>query len=319
MRVFSADDVDAALDFPALIDELANAMHGGFVAPRRHHHAIERVGEPEATHLLMPAWTESAARVGLYLGAKIVNVFPGNSARRLPSVSGLYVLQSGRTGETLAALDGTRLTLWRTAAASALAARHLARADAKHLLVIGSGALAPFLARAHASVLPLESIMVWNRGPEGSRRFAAALVAAGLPAEACDDLHAAVAVADVVSCATLSTTPLIEGRWLKPGQHLDLVGAFSMSMREADDEALRRARIFVDTDAACTEGGDVAIGLATGVITRAEVLGDLPTLCRGGQGRRTAEDVTLFKSVGAAIEDLAAAILVWRKSGGARP
>ena len=151
MRVFSAANVDATLDFPALMDEIAEAMRGGFIAPPRHHHAIERAGEPAATHLLMPAWTESASRAGLFLGVKIVNVFPANAARGLPAVSGLYVLQSGRTGETLAAIDGTRLTLWRTAAASALAARHLARPDATRLLVVGAGALAPYLARAHAS------------------------------------------------------------------------------------------------------------------------------------------------------------------------
>ena len=181
MRVFSADEVDAALDFPALIDELAEAMRGGFVAPHRHHHAIERAGEPTATHLLMPAWTESASRAGLYLGAKIVNVFPGNAARGLPAVTGVYVLQSGGTGETLAAIDGTRLTLWRTAAASALAASHLARHDAKRLLVVGAGALAPYLARAHASVRPLTAITVWNRSPDGARRLSAALAATGLP------------------------------------------------------------------------------------------------------------------------------------------
>ncbi len=319
MRTFSADDVEAALNFPSLIDELAEAMRGGFVAPQRHHHAIERAGEPAATHLLMPAWTESASRAGLFLGAKIVNVFPGNRARGLPTVSGLYVLQSGRTGETLAAIDGTRLTLWRTAAASALAARCLARSDACRLLVVGAGALAPYLVRAHASVLPLTSVAVWNRNPEGARRLAGALAAAGAPAEASEDLERAVADADVISCATLSSAPLVEGRWLKAGQHLDLVGAFSMSMREVDDEALRRARIFVDTEAACTEGGDVAIGLASGVIARAEVAADLPALCRGAQGRRAAEEITLFKSVGAAIEDLAAAILVWRRSRGADP
>ena len=319
MRVFSADDVDAALDFASLIDELAEAMRGGFVAPHRHHHAIERAGEPAATHLLMPAWTESASRAGLYLGAKIVNVFPGNAARGLPAVAGLYVLQSGRTGETLAVMDGTRLTLWRTAAASALAARHLARPDAKRLLVVGAGALAPYLARAHATVRPLTAITVWNHRPEGARRLAAALAAAGLNASASADLEGSVAKADVISCATLATAPLIEGRWLKAGQHLDLVGAFSMGMREADDEALRRARVFVDTEAACTEGGDVAIALKSGVLSRAEVVADLPALCRGAEGRRTADEITLFKSVGAAIEDLAAAILVWRKAGGAEP
>ncbi len=319
MRVFSAEDIDRTLDFPTLIDEIAEAMRGGFYAPHRHHHPIERAGEPQATHLLMPAWTESASRAGRYLGVKVVNVFPGNSARGVPAVQGLYVLQSGRTGETLAAIDGTRLTHWRTAAASALAARHLARADAKRLLIVGAGALAPFLARAHASVRGYDEIAVWNRRPEGARKLAASLADIGLPARPAEDLGAAVAEADVISCATLATEPLIAGRWLKPGQHLDLVGAFNLSMREADDEALRRARIYVDTDAALVEGGDVAVGILAGVIDRSAVVANLAALCRGRLGRRKAEEITLFKSIGAAVEDLAAAILVWRKAGGAEP
>ncbi|MGO9420157.1 ornithine cyclodeaminase family protein [Roseiarcus sp.] len=319
MRVFSSDDLDRTLDFPTLIVELAEAMRGGFIAPHRHHHPIGRAGEPQATHLLMPAWTESASRAGLYLGVKVVNVFPGNAARALPTVTGLYVLQSGRTGETLAAIDGTRLTHWRTAAASALAARHLTRADSKRLLIVGAGALAPFMARAHASVRRYNEVAVWNHRPEGARRLAMSLADAGLNAKPTEDLEAAVSEADVISCATLATEPLIAGQWLRPGQHLDLVGAFNVSMREADDEALRRAHIFIDTDAALTEGGDVAAGILGGVIDRSAVIANLPALCRGAPGRRTPDEITLFKSVGAAIEDLAAAILVWRKSGGAEP
>jgi ornithine cyclodeaminase/alanine dehydrogenase-like protein (mu-crystallin family) len=319
MRIVSAADIDAALDFPSLVEALSEAMRGGFIAPARHHHEIERAGEPPAIQLLMPAWTESASRAGLYLGAKIVNVFPGNAARGLPAVMGTFVLQSGRTGETLAALDGTRLTHWRTAAASALAARHLARADVRRILIVGAGALAPYLARAHASQRSYASVTVWNRRPDGARRVAKALAAEGLPASASEDLEGAVREADVISCATLATAPLIEGRWLRAGQHLDLVGAFTLGMREADDEALRRARVFVDTEAACTEGGDVAVGIASGVITRADVAADLPALCLGAKGRRTVDEITLFKSVGASIEDLAAAMLVWRKTGGAEP
>ncbi len=315
MRVFSADDNDGTQDFP----ELSEAMRDGFIAPHLHRHPVERAGERQATHLLMPAWTESASRAGLYLGVKIVNVFPGNSARGLPAVSGLYVLQSGRTGEPLATIDGTRLTHWRTAATSALAARHLARPDAKRLLIVGAGALAPFMARAHASVRRYQSIAVWNHHADGAQRIAARLADLGLPARPTEDLEAAVADADVISCATLTTEPLIEGRWLRPGQHLDLVDAFNVSMREADDEALRRAHIFVDTDAALTEGGDVSAGILGGVITRAAVIADLPAMCRGAPGRRNKDEITLFESVGAAIEDLAAAILVWRNSGGAEP
>jgi ornithine cyclodeaminase len=316
MRHFTAAEIDAALDFPALIEALAEAFRGGFHAPQRHHHEIGRPGEPAATALLMPAWTAPSAGGGDFLGTKIVNVFPGNSARGLPAVSGLYVLQSGLTGEPLATMDGTRLTLWRTAAASALAARYLARSDAKRLLVVGAGALAPFLARAHASQRPIETIAVWNHRPERARRLAESLDAEGFRAHAAERLQKAVGEADVISCATLSPAPLIAGAWLRPGQHLDLVGAFSMRMREADDAALKRARVFVDTGAALEEGGDVALALNSGALTRAEIVADLAALVRGAPGRGGPEEITAFKSVGAAIEDLAAAMLVWRRAGG---
>jgi ornithine cyclodeaminase len=316
MRHFTAQAIDAALDFPSLIEALADAFAGGFHAPPRHHHEIERVGEPTATALLMPAWTATGASAGEYLGVKIVNVFPGNSARGLPAVSGLYVLQSGDTGAPLATLDGTRLTLWRTAAASALAARHLARRDARRLLLVGAGALAPFLARAHASQRPIETIAVWNHRPDGAHRLAQKLVAEGYRAHAVGRLEDAAREADVIACATLSQAPLVAGAWLKAGQHLDLVGAFNMHMREADDAALTRARIFVDTEAAMREGGDVALGLASGAIAKEDVVADLAALVKGAPGRGDDDEITLFKSVGAAIEDLAAAMLVWRKTGG---
>ena len=231
-------------------------------------------GAPDATQLLMPAWGE-----GL-LGIKIVNAFPGNGARGLPAVHGVYVLQNGATGEPLAVLDGTRLTLWRTAAVSALGARHLARADARRLTMIGAGALAPFLARAHASVRPIREIVVWNHRPEGARALAARLAQEGFAAKAEENLETAVAGADVISAATLSTAPLIRGAWLKPGQHVDLVGAFNMTMREADDLALQRARVFVDTPAGLSEGGDVAQAIASGALAKSAVVADLAGLAK---------------------------------------
>lgn len=315
MRHFAAAEIDAALDFPSLVDALADAFRGGFHAPQRHHHPIERPGEAPATTLLMPAWTQYGTKDD-FLGAKIVNVFPGNGARGLPAVQGVYVLQSGATGAPIATLDGTRLTVWRTAAASALAARYLARADARRLLIVGAGQLAPFLVRAHASQRPIETVAIWNHRPEGARKLAAALSGQGFKARAVELLEDGVREADIVSCATLSETPLVHGAWLKPGQHLDLVGAFSMRMREADDAALKRARIFIDTEAALDEGGDVALGLKSGAIARADVAADLAALVRGAPGRTAADEMTLFKSVGASIEDLAAAMLVWRKAGG---
>jgi ornithine cyclodeaminase len=317
MRHFTAADVDSALDFPSLIDALAASFRGGFHAPQRHHHEIERAGEPAATALLMPAWTAPGGEAGDFLGTKIVNVYPGNSARGLPAVLGLYVLQSGLTGAPLATIDGTRLTQWRTAAASALAARYLARADAKRLLLVGAGALAPFLARAHASQRPIERIAVWNHRPEGAQRLAESLTKEGFNAVAAPRLEEAVREADVISCATLSHAPLVAGAWLQPGQHLDLVGAFNMHMREADDAALKRARVFVDTGAALNEGGDVALGLRSGALTRADVVADLAALVGGAPGRGAPQEITLFKSVGAAIEDLAAAMLVWKTAAAA--
>jgi ornithine cyclodeaminase len=313
MRLISAEEIDEALNFPSLIDALAHAFQGGFVAPARHHHTIERSGGASATHLLMPAWMAEGKPGEAWLGTKIVNIFPDNGRLGLPAVLGLYILQSGTTGEPRAAMDGTRLTHWRTAAASALAARFLARADASHLLIIGAGALAPFLVRAHASVRPITEVTIWNHRRAGAQKLAASLSEPGWRVRVADDLEAAVRAADIISCATLSSAPLVAGAWLVPGQHLDLVGAFNLVMREADDEALRRARVFIDTEAALSEGGDVAIALRGGAIERGHIVADLGALCRGATGRTRPEDITLFKSVGAAIEDLAAAMLVWDK------
>lgn len=313
MDLVSAAEVDRLLTFPDLVGALREAFRQEGTAPNRHHHAISGSGET-ATHLLMPAWTPGAPGADQYLGTKIVNVFPDNRRHGLPSVLGVYVLQSGETGAPLAIIDGTRLTHWRTAAASALAATFLARADARRLLMVGSGALAPFLVRAHASVRPIEHVTVWNHRVAGAEAMVDALRAEGFAAETALDLEAAVAGADLVSCATLSSVPLIRGDWLRPGVHLDLVGAFTMAMREADDRALRVARVFIDTPGALHDGGDVALAIAGRAIEAGHVVGTLHDLCRGAiEGRRSADEVTLFKSVGASIEDLAAAMLVWRR------
>jgi ornithine cyclodeaminase len=310
MRVVTADEIDGALGFPALVEALADAFRGGIAAPVRHHHEIDRTGAP-ATLLLMPAWT-GAASAAESIGVKVVSVFPDNGAKGLPSVFGTYLLLDGATGIPLAAMDGTRLTVWRTAAASALAARHLARRDARRMVMVGAGALAPFLIRAHLSQGSLDQVLLWNHRFEKAKALAAELQEAGLPVTATADLEAAARQADLISCATLSSTPLVAGAWLRPGTHLDLVGAFNLSMREADDEALRRARVYVDTDAARKEGGDVALALKSGAISADHVRGTLFDLCRGAEGRQGADEITVFKSVGTAIEDLAAAMLVWR-------
>jgi ornithine cyclodeaminase/alanine dehydrogenase-like protein (mu-crystallin family) len=312
MRVLDAEAIDRALSFDTLIAELVRAFQGGITVPERHHHHIARPGE-DATLLLMPAWSTGTSEPSL-VGTKIVTVYPANATRGLPSIMGSYLLMDGRSGEPLCVLDGARVTLWRTAAASALAAGKLARKETSRMVMAGAGMLAPFLIRAHASVFPLTDITIWNRSHQAAEALAATLAAEGLPVRASADLEAEVRRADLVSCATLAREPFLRGDWLKAGAHLDLVGAFNLSMREADDVALARAQVWVDTDAACTEGGDVAVAIRAGSYARDAVRGTLFDLCQGPRPAREADAITLFKSVGAAIEDLAAASLVWRRT-----
>jgi ornithine cyclodeaminase/alanine dehydrogenase-like protein (mu-crystallin family) len=311
LRIVTADDIDRVLTYPLLIEALAEAFCGEIAVPVRHHHSIPRPGA-DATLLLMPAWTQKGER---YLGCKIVTVFPDNAMSGKPSVYGQYLLLSGESGEPLALMEGRKLTAWRTAAASALASSYLARADASHLVMIGAGTLAPHLVRAHASVRPIKCVTLWNRTRERAVALGFALADGGLAINVTDNLPEAVGTADIVSCATLTIKPLVRGAWLKKGTHVDLVGGFTPKMREADDEAVRRARVYVDTRAgAGKEAGDIVEPLARGVIKETDIHGDLFNLCRGTtRGRSSPSEITLFKSVGTAIEDLAAAMLVWER------
>ena len=306
MRVIEAAELHETLDYASLIEALRRAFRDGCELPVRHHHTIGVPGAPDATLLLMPAW-----RSGEAVGVKIVSVFPGNAARGLPAVAGLYLLLDGGTGMPRALLDGQALTVRRTAAASALAASYLARADAERLVMVGTGALAPHLIAAHAEVRPIREVAVWGRSAGKAEAVAKRFAVAGFAVRAVTDLAEAVRRADVVSCATLSTEPLIDGAWLPPGVHLDLVGGFTPGMREANDEAVRRARVYVDTrEGACKEAGDIVQPLASGVLTPGAIAADLFDLTRDLRpGRRAATEITLFKSVGTALEDFAAARL----------
>jgi ornithine cyclodeaminase len=310
VRIVTAEELGSILSYPALIGALDDAFRAEIAVPVRHHHTIPQPGL-DATLLLMPAWTESGER---FLGCKVVTVFPDNAKAKRPAVYGQYLLMSGSTGEPVALLEGRTLTAWRTACASALAARYLAREDAAHLVMIGAGVLAPHLVRAHAAVRPIKKVTIWNRTNAAAVALGFALAEAGFVADVSDDL-AVVRDADIVSCATLSQAPLVRGEWLKPGTHVDLVGGFTPTMREADDEAMRRARVYVDTrGGALKEAGDLVDPIARGVIKDTDVRGDLFELCRGKvAGRTSAAEITLFKSVGTAIEDLAAAMLVRKR------
>jgi len=306
MRILGYSEVVSALDFPALVEALRQMFRAGAEVPLRHHHAIPAPGGRDATLLLMPAW-----QTGRHIGIKVVTVFPENRAHDKPSVMGAYLLLDGRTGEPLAMMDGPALTARRTAAASALAASYLARPDCERLLMVGTGALASHLIEAHASVRPIVNVLVWGRNPEKAAKLAHRISRRNLKVAATTDLANAVRGAHVISCATLSERPLIEGYWLPLGVHLDLVGGFRPDMREADDDCVRRARVFVDTRAgALKEAGDIVQPIKSGVLREDDIAGDLFDLTRGQRaGRRYHDQITMFKSVGTAIEDLAAAQL----------
>jgi ornithine cyclodeaminase len=250
---------------------------------------------------------------GRYAGVKIVSVFPDNSTRALPAIFGTYLLSSGRTGEMLAAIDGGELTARRTAATSALAARYLAHPEAEELLICGTGRLSLNMMQAHAQVRPLKRFLIWGRNGDSARRMADEAQALGLNAQAVSNLETAAGSADIISCVTLSSEPLVKGTWLKPGAHLDLVGGFKPDMRETDDAAIRRATVFVDTRAgAMKEAGDIVQPLKSGVLKEHDIHAELQELVRGAHpGRSCSEEITLFKSVGAALEDLAGAILAY--------
>jgi alanine dehydrogenase len=303
MRVVSAEEVHRLLDYPSLVEALRELFRRG----------IDRVETvlltqplPQGQHndwLLLPAW-----QYGRNYGAKLVSVFPGNEAKGIASVQGLYLLFDGTNGLPLACIDGAAITVRKTAANSALAATYLARADAQTLLMVGAGAMARPLIEAHSAVRPIRKVLIWNRTQERAQALAKAMTGSGQIVQPVADLASAVAEADVISAATMTVEPLILGKWLRPGQHVDLVGGYLQHMREADDEAVTRARVFVDARfTAAAHAGDICQPLAKGIITDADIT-DTFELARGEKpGRQSDQEITLFKSGGGWHEDLGTA------------
>jgi ornithine cyclodeaminase/alanine dehydrogenase-like protein (mu-crystallin family) len=295
--------------WPQLIAALEQAFREPCETPRRHHHEIHVPGNSPGTLLMMPAW-----RSGQVLGIKLVHAFPGNAKFGMPSIHGVYVLASASTGALLSLIDAEELTARRTAAASALASRFLSRPDSANLLVMGTGRLALGMAAAHAAVRPIRRVAFWGRSP--AKAAALALRARRelrVDAVAATSLADEVANADIVTTVTTASEPVLRGRWLRTGTHVDLVGAFTPQMREADDDVIRRGRTYVDTlDTAPFEAGDLSQPIASGVLDVSTLQGDLFQLCQDKcAGRRDEREITVFKSVGLALEDLAAAELAW--------
>ena len=303
LPIIDAARTASALPFDELIAALRAAFATGAVAPPRHHHHIAGP-DGDGVLLLMPAWQ------GESLGVKIATVFPGNNARGLPSVYSSYLLCDAATGRPLALLDGDVITARRTIAVSALAASLLAREDATSLLIVGSGRIARLAPAAFAAVRPIRRVAIWNRDPARAEALATQFRADGIDAEPAPSLEAAAGQADIVTCATPSTEPLIRADWLRPGTHLDLIGSFTPAMREADDACFARGRVYVDTPDALTEAGDLVGPIARGAL-RAGDVGLLADLCAGRITRhRSPQDLTIFKAVGTAVADLVAATLV---------
>ena len=310
MRIYARQDVAELSPYRDIIEALRQAFRADVTAPARHHHTITRPGTDPLIYLIMPAWTGMGkAGKGGYAGLKTVMV--GGS----PTVQANYMLYAGDTAETLAIMDGTEITARRTACASALAADYLARPDATKLLMVGAGVLGPHVVRAHATVRKIREVAVYNRSRAKAETLVAELAADGFEASVVDDLPKAAHAADIMSCATTSTSPIIHGAWLKPGTHLDLMGAFRPTMREVDGEAVKRARVFIDTPEALVEGGDLIQAVNEGLFDMDLIAGRLSHLCKGEVvGRQSAQEITLFKSCGTALEDLATAIMIYEKS-----
>ncbi len=304
MRVYSQADVIKALPYQTLVRDLPKLLLQKTESPQRHVYTVQQGGEPDASLLLMPAWSPSGKG-----GVKLVNVTPGNSARGLPAVTASYLLFDAVTGEHTALLDGGELTARRTAAVAAIAADRLATTDARRLLLIGSGRIASELAFAYRAVRPIETVAVHSQTRDNAEKLVDALVAAGFRAQVCDDLQTGVSSAEIIACATLSHQPLVKGVWLKPGQHVALIGGYTPDMREADDEAIRRARVWVDTYAGLSEAGDLVQPLSHGIIRLEDIKGTLTDLCAVSSIAERDNTITLFKSVGDASQDLAAASL----------
>lgn len=319
MRFFDAEQVHAACDYPLLVEAL-----------RRYHlEDIDTVGDqmlsqpsPDGGDDIL--FLRSAWQRGQVLGTKVITGFWNNpSSQGLPAVHAIYCLFSGGDGRPLAVLDGTALTLRKTAANSALGASYLARNDVENMLMVGAGAMAPHLIMAHTAIRPsIRHVAVWNRTPDKAEAVIKDLEShqghqghqamAGLTFEITTNLRTAVGRADLISSATRTEEPIIKGTWLQPGTHLDLVGAYKKDMREADDETMRIASIFVNSrESTLDDIGEIAIPIKNGVITEQDILADHFQLARGKHsGRASDDEITLFKNGGGGHLDLMTARFV---------
>lgn len=308
MHILDPHQTACHLPFDSLIQAIDAMFIEGCNVPLRQNHTIECGPDQSAgTLLVMPAW-----QTGKYIGIKTVSIFPSNTACGLPGLHSVFILIDATTGVPLSMLDGNTITSRRTAAASALAARFLSRSDASRLLLIGTGRVGSLIPEAYAAIRPIKSVAVWDVNTAAAQSLVASLNARGFSAELVTDIERATQQADIVSCATLSTEPIVKGSWLSPGTHLDLIGGFTPTMRETDDACFAETSVFVDTEEALLKAGDILSPMNSGVFSKEMTRATLTQLCRHERpGRRHRDEVTVFKAVGTALEDLAAATLAY--------
>jgi ornithine cyclodeaminase/alanine dehydrogenase-like protein (mu-crystallin family) len=308
MLIIPENRIAEFLAYPDLIEALRKMFLSEYTLPLRHHHFYTNSDGDHNTLILMPVWNKD------YIGMKQVTVAPGNVRQNIPSVFAQYILSDAKTGKPLATMNAAELTARRTACTSALASSFLSRKDADNLLVVGGGAVARHLVEAHMAVREFRKINIWMRDPDKLAAYVDLLKNKGIDACAVENLEDAARNADVISCATLSKTPVIKGEWIKPGAHLDMIGSHKPDTRETDDDAIIKSQIFVDSRmGALHETGELALPIADGIISEKDVKADIVELVKGIHvGRESEEQITLFKSAGLAVEDFAGALLVYK-------
>ena len=311
LEYFDKEKIYAALPYQELVDKLEVSFCNKYeVPPRLHYDYKSGQGEESSTLLLMPAWKNEK-----YVGLKIITVSPYNSANELATIQGIYVLMDAKDGQIIAQFDAKSLTNIRTAASSALASKFLSKTEAESMLMIGTGALAPELIKAHCTVRPIRRVWVWGRNFDKAKEVAKSLSIDNVDIVPIENIEDKISNVEIISTATSSPEPLVFGDKLIPGQHLDLVGAFKPTWREADDQAIINSSVFVDTrEGTLKESGELLIPMEKGLFAPDHIKADLFELCKDEkQGRRSYEEITSFISVGYALEDLAAAELIWEK------
>jgi ornithine cyclodeaminase len=311
LKYFDQREIEQLLDYPLLIGHLEKAFRDPCEVPPRLHYDYKGAnGTLDSTLLLMPAWRNEH-----FVGLKVLTISPYNSEINKPTIQGVYILMDAKDGEILAQFDAKSLTNLRTAASSALASSYLSKRDSNSMLMMGTGALAPELIKAHCAIRPIELVWIWGRNLEKAQRIAENLKDQPFETVVCDKKDDCISKVDIISTATSSSEPLVLGNQMVPGQHLDLVGAFKPTWREADEEAIINSSVFVDTrEGTLKESGELLIPMGKGLFSPKDIQADLFDLCQGKHfGRKNQDQKTVFISVGYALEDLAAAELVWSK------